>query len=167
MISTVMNPLSRGTLRLPSSDPWAQPLVDPRYLTHPADVEMLVESVRLIRRLIETDEMKAIGLSELVPGPLVLDIGNAFEVYVRTALLTAWHPAGTAAMLPRALGGVVDPNLKVYGVSNLRVVDASIIPLLPSGHTMATVYAIAEKVRPMTVAIWGANVLTMSRLRIS
>jgi choline dehydrogenase-like flavoprotein len=90
--------------------------------------------------------MKAIGLSELLPGPAILDVGDALEVYVRTALLTAWHPAGTAAMLPKELGGVVDPELKVYGVSNLRVVDASIIPMLPSSHTMATVYAIAEKV---------------------
>lgn len=148
MVSTLMNPLSRGTVRLPSKDPWdANPLVDPRYLTHPSDAKMIVECVRLIRRLIDTPEMRAIGLSELTPGPLVLDVGDALETYVRTTLLTAWHPAGSAAMLPKELGGVVDPELKVYGTSNLRVVDASIIPMLPSSHTMATVYAIAEKVR--------------------
>ena len=146
MVNTLMNPMSRGTVRLPSKDPWDQPLVDPRYLTHPSDAKMIVECVRLVRRLIDTPEMRAIQLSELVPGPALLDIGNALETYVRTSLLTAWHPAGSAAMLPKELGGVVDPQLKVYGVSNLRVVDASVIPMLPSSHTMATVYAIAEKV---------------------
>ena len=148
-VDTLMNPLSRGTVRLPSKDPWDPPLVDPRYLTHPSDVKMIVECVRLVRRLIDTPEMREIHLSELVPGPALSDIGNALETYVRTSLLTAWHPAGSAAMLPKELGGVVDPNLKVYGVGNLRVVDASVIPMLPSAHTMATVYAIAEKAADM------------------
>ncbi|KIV98945.1 hypothetical protein, variant [Verruconis gallopava] len=142
IISTLMNPMSRGTVRLSSKNPWAPPLVDPRYLTHPSDVQMIIECIRLIKRLIQTDDMKAIGLYEVVP---IVDVGDALEIYVRTSLLTAWHPAGTSAMLPRELGGVVDPGLKVYGVSNLRVVDASVIPMLPSAHTMATVYAIAEK----------------------
>ncbi|KAJ1333426.1 choline dehydrogenase [Microdochium nivale] len=145
MLSTVMNPLSRGTVRLAAKNPWVPALVDPRYLSHPADLDFIVEGVRLIRRLIKTQAMKDIGLTEVVPGPLILDIGNALATYVRTALLTAWHPAGTAAMLPRNKGGVVDPELKVYGTSNLRVVDASIMPMHPSAHTMATVYAIAEK----------------------
>jgi len=56
------------------------------------------------------------------------------------------HHAGTAAMLPRDLGGVVDPELKVYGVQGLRVVDASVMPMIPATHLQATVYAIAEKV---------------------
>lgn len=146
MLSTLMNPLSRGTVRPISRDPWSPPAVDPRYLSHPADVDFIVEGVRLIRRLIRTDAMREIGHTEVVPGPLVLDIGGALEKYVRTALLTAWHPAGTAAMLPRRMGGVVDPQLKVYGTSNIRVVDASVMPMHPSAHTMATVYAIAEKV---------------------
>jgi hypothetical protein len=147
MVNTLMNPLSRGTVRLPSHDPWEPPLVDPRYLTHPSDAKMIVECVRLVRRLIETPEMKSIGLAEVVPGPLVFDVGDVLETYVRASILTAWHPAGSAAMLPKKLGGVVDPQLRVYGVKNLRVADASIIPMLPSSHTMATVYAIAEKAR--------------------
>lgn len=150
MVNTLMNPLSRGTVRLPSNDPWEPPLVDPRYLTHPSDAKMILECVRLVRRLIETPEMKSIGLTELVPGALLTDVGEVLETYVRAALLTAWHPAGSAAMLPKELGGVVDSQLKVYGVQNMRIVDASVIPMLPSSHTMATVYAIAEK-----ASIWA------------
>ena len=60
---------------------------------------------------------------------------------------SASHPAGTAAMAPREYGGVVDSDLKVYGTTNLRVVDASIIPLIIGAHLQATTYAIAEKVR--------------------
>ncbi|KAH7031127.1 uncharacterized protein B0I36DRAFT_267882 [Microdochium trichocladiopsis] len=145
MLSTLMNPLSRGTVRPVSRDPWVPAAVDPRYLSHPADLDFIVEGVRLIRRLIKTDPMKEIGHTEVLPGPLVLDVGDALKAYVRTSLLTAWHPTGTSAMLPRRLGGVVDPELKVYGTSNLRVVDASIMPQHPSAHTMSTTYAIAEK----------------------
>ncbi len=61
--------------------------MDPRYLTHLADAQMIMECVRLIRQLIQTDEMKTIGLSELVPGPLVVDLGNTLEVHVRTACI--------------------------------------------------------------------------------
>jgi choline dehydrogenase-like flavoprotein len=165
IVNTLMNPLSRGTVRLPNADPWAPPLVDPRYLTHPSDAQMIVESCRLVRKLITTPEMQAIGLSEVVPGPLLQDVGNAFEGYVRTSLLTAWHPAGSAAMLPKELGGVVDSELKVYGVKGLRVVDASVIPMLPSSHTMATVYAIAEKVSYFYFGLEGVLLMCSIRLR--
>lgn len=140
-----MSPLSRGTVRPITQDPFLLPAVDPRYLSHPADLDRLVDALLFYRRFLDTDSAKRFGVFEVTPGPLVQ--GRAgLEAYIRTVLTTAWHPAGTAAMMPQALGGVVDPNLTVYGVENLRVVDASIIPMLPSAHTMGTVYAIAEKV---------------------
>jgi choline dehydrogenase len=65
---------------------------------------------------------------------------------VKTHLRTEFHPAGTTAMMPLALGGVVDPSLKVYGTANVRVVDAGVMPIIPSAHLQAGVYAVAEKV---------------------
>jgi choline dehydrogenase-like flavoprotein len=66
--------------------------------------------------------------------------------YIKANIATVFHPVGTAAMAPREIGGVVDPELKVYGTKNLRVVDASVIPLQLGATPMSTIYAIAEKV---------------------
>jgi choline dehydrogenase-like flavoprotein len=72
------------------------------------------------------------------------NLDHAKEV-VKERLYTCFHPAGSCAMLPKEMGGVVDSELKVYGTKNLRVVDASIFPLEPTGNIQATVYAVAEK----------------------
>jgi len=79
------------------------------------------------------------------------DIGEseALGVFCRERAGTTFHWVGSAAMLPRENGGVVDPRLKVYGTSNIRVVDASIVPLELSCHISSTVYAIAEKAADM------------------
>jgi len=73
------------------------------------------------------------------------DDDEAIREYVRNGLQPVYHPVGTAAMLPREDGGVVDSNLKVYGTTNLRVVDASVIPLQIAAHPQETIYGIAEK----------------------
>jgi choline dehydrogenase-like flavoprotein len=65
--------------------------------------------------------------------------------YLRQFAATNYHPAGTSAMMSEELGGVVDEFLKVYGTANVRVCDASIIPILPRGNILSTVYALAEK----------------------
>ena len=65
--------------------------------------------------------------------------------YIRRAAVSNWHQVGTCAMLPRDKNGVVDETLVVYGTQNLRVVDASVMPLIPRANTMASVYAIAER----------------------
>jgi choline dehydrogenase-like flavoprotein len=70
------------------------------------------------------------------------------EEFIRETVNTLNHHVGTASMLPREMGGVVDSELKVWGVDGLRVVDASIIPTLPASHLQTSVYAIAEKVSP-------------------
>lgn len=65
---------------------------------------------------------------------------------IKQAIFTEYHPTGTASMLPLGLGGVVDARLKVYGTQNLRIVDSSIMPMIPAAHLQACVYAVAEKV---------------------
>ena len=75
-----------------------------------------------------------------MPSPDVSDLRD----YSKTTLSTEYHPIGTASLLPKDKGGVVDPQLKVYGTSNLRVIDASVIPIHISAHIQSTVVGIAE-----------------------
>jgi len=93
---------------------------------------------------VESEPLKSSVVKEVQPGSNVTSTEDLTE-YFKKSLWTVFHPTGTCAMLPRKDGGVVDEKLRVYGTSNLRVVDASIIPLITSTHIQATVYAIAEK----------------------
>lgn len=145
-VSILMHPLSRGKVQLNSTDPFDDPVVDPRYLTNPSDGQLHIEALKYNRKIIATEAIQQTGAKESFPGPNVVT-DEALLASVRQGLSTVWHPSGTCAMLPREMGGVVDPELKVYGVENLRVVDASIMPMLPASHMQGTVYTIAEKVR--------------------
>jgi hypothetical protein len=155
---------SRGTVHISSADPLAAPAIDPCALDNGLDVAILVEAIKYSRRLAATDSLRSVIKREVLPGAEVQSDSELAD-YVRKTVSTVFHPIGTAAMLPRTEGGVVDASLKVYGTANLRVVsryfyslaftyvrrrvqiDASIIPIHVSAHTQATVYAIAEKVR--------------------
>jgi choline dehydrogenase-like flavoprotein len=75
-----------------------------------------------------------------------------WETYIRNNVFTFHHPLGTCAMLPKKDGGVVDPQLRVYGVENLRVVDASVIPMIISAHIQTAVYGIGERAAEIMVA---------------
>lgn len=145
MNSILLHPLSRGSVQLNSTDPFDDPLVDPRYLSHPADGQLSVESVKYNRKIMATEALKRTGATETFPGTQVTS-DEAILESLKNIITTVWHPAGTCAMMPREIGGVVDSELRVYGVENLRVVDASIMPILPAAHMQGTVYAIAEKV---------------------
>ncbi|KAI0970549.1 GMC oxidoreductase-domain-containing protein [Xylaria arbuscula] len=146
---SAMHTLSRGTIHARSSSIFDnEPLVlDPRLCSHAFDCEILRMGVEFNDRLIATDAMAA--LSPVSPSKLrTEDLKNrtALMETIKSMVRTEFHPSGTAAMMPRSAGGVVDTSLKVYGTKNLRVVDASIIPLIPGGHIQSVVYAIAEKV---------------------
>ena len=142
------HPFSRGNSHITSSDPEAKPAIDPRYLSHPADLEIMA----LHLRELDLDISKSAPYSELLkpegrrnsPRAYMDDLEEAKD-YARRTITTMWHPCGTAAMLPRQRQGVLDSNLKVYGTTNLRVVDASMMPMIPRGNTQATVYAAAER----------------------
>ena len=155
--TVLLHPLSRGTVNLDltaASPEDAEPRVDYRTLSNPVDEAVLVEFVRFARRYFRETSLARYGPVEVGPGADVTSDAG-LVAFVRTVLApTQHHPVGTAAMLPRRLGGVVDDRLRVYGVAGLRVVDASIMPTLPGANTCQTVYAVAEKVRTSPPFPW-------------
>lgn len=146
----LQKPLSRGTITVDPSDPInGNPRVDYGTLADPVDVDVLIAMMDFTRRWYKTEAMKRLTPVEFAPGADVTSY-DALESYVREhAESTIGHQSGTTAMMPLELGGVVGPDLSVYGVKGLSVVDASVIPLVPSTNLCATVYAIAEKVRAL------------------
>lgn len=143
----VEKPLSRGTILINSTDPdpSISPLVDFNSVSNPIDLVLVVRALAKARAFMGSASVAPLAAVELSPGPAV--VGEAVvEATMRESLLspTFDHPVGTAAMMPREWGGVVDPKLRVYGVEGLWVVDASIMPIVPATHTQSTVYAIAE-----------------------
>jgi len=119
--------------------------VDLRTGSNPVDLNLFAEAYRFGRRLVQTPAIQELVPTELTPGPS-LQTDEELLGFARDSLSTMFHPVGTSAMQPREIGGVVDYNLMVYGTRNLRVVDASIMPLIPGTHLQSTVYAIGEKV---------------------
>ncbi|KAJ7649046.1 alcohol oxidase, partial [Mycena polygramma] len=138
------HPFSSGSVHIASSDPLAAPVIDHRVLDNKIDLDVLVAAVKFARKLCATPSLSAVVTREIIPGPAV-QTDDEIKDFIRSTIDTVFHPIGTAAMLPREDRGVVDPSLKVYGTANVRVIDASIIPIQLSAHIQATVYAVAEK----------------------
>jgi choline dehydrogenase-like flavoprotein len=143
---TVSNrPLSRGTVQITSSDPFVYPRIDLRYLSHPFDLRTMTLGLQFSRRVMAARAFAPLSPgNETVPGPAI-QTQEQLENHIRSQYTTINHSSGTCSMLPRRLGGVVDERLRVYGVQGLRIVDASVLPLIPGAHIMATVYAVAER----------------------
>ncbi|KAJ6562868.1 GMC oxidoreductase [Mycena vulgaris] len=138
------HPLSRGTIHAKSADPLDKPSIDPRYFENDFDLEILVQHIKYIRSMIHTEPFKSGVVREMDPGPECVTDDDIRE-YIKNHHGTAYHTVGSCSMLPREKQGVVDPELKVYGTNNLRVVDIGIIPIHIAAHTQATAYMIAEK----------------------
>ncbi|KAI5207445.1 hypothetical protein E4T39_01989 [Aureobasidium subglaciale] len=148
-----MRPFSRGTVKvstkspilsvrvlltfekLKSSRPFDPPIIDPRYGSNPVDLDVLLASIVYNRQVLGTTSMKLLEPLQVSPRPNATD--QEILDFIKGNIQTEFHPSGTCAMLPLDLGGVVDPNLLVYGTLNLRVVDASIMPLIPASHLQA------------------------------
>ncbi|MCJ1429295.1 hypothetical protein MMC29_007208 [Sticta canariensis] len=140
---SVMHPFSRGTCSINSPDPFEPPIIDPRWLSNPVDRQVLIEALRFNRRILATPSMLELQAAQFVP-PIDAD-EDALNRVINNGIRTEFHPSGTCAMLPLEHGGVVDAHLRVWGTRNLRVVDASIFPLVPAAHLQAVVYGVAEK----------------------
>ena len=140
----IVRPLSRGTLRLASADPEISPLVDPAMLAESYDLEALVDAVEICREIGASPAFAEWRKVEIAPGPDARTRADLRE-YVRRAVSTYQHQVGTCRMGLDSMS-VVDPSLRVHGVSGLRVADASIMPAVPSGNTNAPSIMIGEKV---------------------
>ncbi|KAK6222010.1 hypothetical protein LQW54_001231 [Pestalotiopsis sp. IQ-011] len=138
------HPYSRGSVKAPSADIFDAPTADPALLSNPLDVEILVEGIKFVRTLMGADALAPLQPAEVLPGANVTSDAD-LSGFVRQSARTLYHPAGSCKLGARDEGGVVDGELKVYGIDGLRIVDASVMPLLPASHTMTTVYAVAEK----------------------
>ncbi|MGD0067100.1 MAG: GMC family oxidoreductase N-terminal domain-containing protein [Streptosporangiaceae bacterium] len=136
---------SRGRIRLRSDDPRHRPAIDPGYLSDPRDARALTAGLKLAREFVTARPMAEICKSELAPGAHVRSDDELLQ-YVRTNVATLYHPVGTCAMGGESRwSSVVDPELRVRGVTGLRVVDASVMPSVPRGNTNAPTIAIAER----------------------
>ncbi|MGZ6709294.1 MAG: GMC family oxidoreductase [Solirubrobacteraceae bacterium] len=138
----LVSPKSRGTVRLRSADPTAKPLIRTNSLAEPEDVAALVAGVKLAREIAATEPMASAAGRELFPGEAVRDDAE-IEADVRRRVELLYHPVGTCRM-----GGedaVLDPELRVRGVEGLRVVDASVFPVIPGGNTNAPTIMVAER----------------------
>ncbi|KAI8168046.1 Dehydrogenase citC [Colletotrichum sp. SAR 10_70] len=144
LIAAIMHPMSRGNIHINPADTTGKPIINPNYFTHEHDLEAAIQAIKYCRKIATTEPMASIWESEYEPGLDVVQTDEQWKEFALNTTLSIFHPVGTCSMLPKEDGGVVDANLKVYGTSNLRVVDASVIPLLVSAHVQTAVYGIAE-----------------------
>ncbi|KAL7930100.1 alcohol oxidase [Trichoderma chlorosporum] len=147
------HPLSRGSVHINSASQTSTDLtIDPQYFSHPLDIEIFARHLRFVESLAAAEplasNLKAGGKrNPAAPSAGAFSTASGLEQakeYLRRTAVGAHHFTGTCSMMPKALGGVVDAQLRVYGCPNLRVADASIIPLTPRANPQATVYGVAE-----------------------
>lgn len=140
----LVQPKSRGTVTLRSADPKDHPKIVTGFLSDDSDMETMIKGVRRMRDILACDPLKSLVREEVLPGPSVTE-RSALVSHIKRFVKTVYHPMGTCRMGkaddPMA---VVDPALKVRGISALRVIDASIMPSPVSGNTVASVYMLAE-----------------------
>ncbi|HJV80397.1 choline dehydrogenase [Noviherbaspirillum sp.] len=142
-----LRPKSRGEIRLAGSDPLAKPDIVANYLSDPEDMEHMVKGVKLARKILTAPAFDRFRGVELIPdAPLASD--DDIRDFIRRRAETIYHPVGTCKMGNDPMS-VVDAELRVHGMQGLRVVDASIMPLLIGGNTNAPTMMIAEKASDM------------------
>jgi choline dehydrogenase-like flavoprotein len=144
----LVSPQSRGRVWLRSSDPTAKPRILTNSLAEPDDVASLVAGMRLAREIAAQAPMKEVVVRELKPGTDVSE-QQELEADLRRRLMLLYHPVGTCRMSDAGEDAVVDSQLRVHGIQGLRVVDASVMPVIPGGNTNAPTIMVAEKAADM------------------
>ena len=148
-----LRPKSRGALTLNSADPRDPPALQPNYLSHPDDLETLLAAVKTCRKILAAPAFDGYRGRELFPGEAVQSDDELRE-FIRRRAETIYHPVGTCKMGHDPLA-VVDDQLRVHGLSGLRVADASIMPTLIGGNTNAPTIVIGEKAAELILAEAG------------
>lgn len=152
----IVRPVSRGSLRLRSTDPYDRPLLDPAYLADSHDLEAIADAVEISRAVGNSAAMAEFRAAEVAPGPIAATREQIRE-FARQQCGTYHHQVGTCRMGSDD-GAVLDPALRVRGVSGLRVADASIMPAVPSANTHAPSMMVGEKAADLILADAGASV---------
>ena len=145
-----LRPESRGEVTINSADPTQLPKIIPNYLSTEADRKIAIDSIKVARKIAEADSLKKHILDEYVPGQSFISDEELLEA-AKNNSQSIYHPVGTCKMGDDE-NSVVDEQLKVHGISGLRVVDASIMPELVSGNTNAPTMMIAEKAAEMILS---------------
>ncbi|KIK62553.1 hypothetical protein GYMLUDRAFT_42023 [Collybiopsis luxurians FD-317 M1] len=155
--TVVVSPASRGSVTINSTDPFANPLIDPRYLTAPFDIAAMREALRIMFQYLSAPAWDGYVLSQFggFANITAASPDNILDEYIRNNAESSAHVVGTAAMSAKdADYGVVDPDLRVKGVEGLRVIDSSVFPFVTSAHTQAPTYAIAERAAALIKDAW-------------
>jgi 4-pyridoxate dehydrogenase len=145
--AAIMHPESRGEIRLRSTDPNAAPIIDHNFLSAPGDIAQLRAAIRIVRDYANQPALDAYRGPETLPGPNV-NTDAELDDYIRATTGTVSHPIGTCKMGTDA-ESVLDPQLRVRGITSLRVIDGSALPDLVAAHTNACILMMAEKAADM------------------
>lgn len=149
--TVVLQPRSRGTVRLADADPLSMPLIDPNFIGDDYDLKVGVAAVKAVRKVMEQRSLAEVIEEEFVPGAQVQSDAE-IGAFVKQAATTMWHPVGTCRMgQVDDPDTVVDARLKVKGIDALHVIDASIMPQIISGNTNAPTQALARHASKMLV----------------
>jgi choline dehydrogenase len=145
LTSCIMNPKSRGDVKIKSSNPLDLPDINPNFLSNEDDINTLLASVKLAREVIKTKPLSDIILEEVLPGKNISD-DNSLINYCKKTIKTNWHPVGTCKMgTENDPMAVLNSKLQVKGIDNLRVFDVSMMPNIVAANTNAPAMAIADK----------------------
>lgn len=146
ILPAIVAPQSRGLVNISSSDTADLPIIDPRWLTDPVDQAAAIYGFKRAREIFSAKAMQGV-LSDKVeyyPGPQVQTDAQILA-HIQANTMTVWHASATCKMAKKENGGVLDSQLRVYGVDSLRVVDASSFPSLPPGHPQSTCYMLGQR----------------------